>query len=421
MKMELQPGVYDWAKHEGPIGPVRSPQDYVELDDESLRDGPQGQQLREHPPINNKKIYLAMMSGFGFIDHADIAIPASDPKLISEAGELIEFTMHNNLPITLSIAGRGGLREDISPIIGLSDRYGIPLEADIFLDPTKLRAEKNSWDRDEMIGNLKKNILDLKAHGLKVMYVPERSTSAPPDELFEVCQIAADLGVDRICIADTTGVATDKAVRNIFRWSFEEIGKHYPDIKWDFHEHNDRGLQMGNCLAASDEGVNRLHGTMHDIGERVGNPNLLVLNYNLTLEGFRHDNLVNIGEAADVSARLFDYKPPHNTPVYGDDAPVMVSGIHTDTGVKELRRGETTNIYFVTPPEAVGRKPIIKVGPLSGKANAEYVLGQLGFENPSKALMADILTYAKDERKVLTDDEIKARAEDFLNRENTAS
>lgn len=421
MRKEFIPdGEYDWAMHEGPTSPVKNCQPFVQIDDETLRDGLQGGQLEKHPSLNSKKTYLSMMANSGFINHADIAIPSNKPEQLAEASELIKFTVVNNLPITLSIAGRGGTPEDIPSIIDQFHKNGdYPLEADIFLDPGKLRAKVMGWDRHTMIDHLKNNIKLLKREGLSVMFVPERSTSTPPDELFEVTQIAADLGVDRIAIADTKGIANQKAIENIFRWSFDTVGSRYSHLKWDFHEHNDRNLEIANCLTAAREGVDREHATSHGIGERLGNPNLLSLVYNLNIEGYRQDDLSKTNEVAIVSSRLLGYNSPKTAAAYGETAYDMLSGIHTNTGVKELRQGVPTNIYFVTPPEVVGREMNVKIGPMSGKTNAEVVLCSLGFE-PNPELVHELLDYAGHERRVLKDEEIKDIATLFYDKENAS-
>lgn len=421
MRSELLSSNYDWEAHEGPTSPVRCVPSKIEIDDETLRDGLQGPQLKHHPSVENKKFYLSTVANFGYIDHADIAIPSTDPGQLDEAKELTRFVIASNLPITLSIAGRGGLPDDIPPIIDLSHKFdGYPLEADIFLDPTHRRAKREGWNRDEKIDSLKKNIKLLKDNGLPVMFVPERSTSATPQELFEVCQIAADLGVDRICLADTKGIASPKSVENIFRWAFENIGKKYPDIKWDFHEHNDRGLAVANCLTACEEGVDRIHATMFCIGERSGNVDLHQLIFNLNLNGLRQDNLEKMFEAAQVASRLFDYPLPGTAPLYGIDVFDQNSGIHSNTGIKELKQNVPSDIYSVVPPETIGRKLKFKVSPMSGRANAEFSLSEAGFENPSPELIAYILAYAKSERRVLTNEDVRDRAVTFM-RSQTSS
>lgn len=414
MRSELLSSNYDWEGHEGPTEPVRNPRERVEIDDETLRDGLQGPHLKRHPSIENKKFYLGVVAHAGYIDHADVAIPSKDPVQLNEAAELVRFTIESNLPISLSIAGRGGVLDDTPPIVALSQQFdGYPLEADIFLDPTHHRAKIEGWDRNEKIANLKTNIKLLKSHGLPVMFVPERSTTATPEELYEVCQIAADLGVDRICIADTKGIASETSVKNIFRWGFESIGSKYPDIKWDFHEHNDRGLGLGNCITASEEGVDRIHATMFGIGERTGNVNLHELIFNLNLKGLRKDDLKKLFEVANVASRLFEYPLPNTASIYGEDAFDQISGIHGNTGIKELKQNVPSDIYSVVPPAEIGRKPKFKVGPLSGRANAEYVLEELGLK-ADPAVVAHILAFAKSERRILTEDEIRDRATSFI-------
>ena len=45
----------------------------------------------------------------------------------------------------------------------------------------------------------------------------------------------------------------------------------YPDLKFDFHAHNDYDLAVANVYSAVRAGIKGLHTTLNGLGERAGN------------------------------------------------------------------------------------------------------------------------------------------------------
>lgn len=404
---------YDWSKHDGPASPARKVVSRVEIDDETLRDGLQGTQLETHPSLEQKRQYLRAVSQF--VDHADIGFPGSEEDHKREIVELIRFVQEKQLGITLSAAARASVASDIKPIIDISHELdGYPLEADIFLDGSQHRAELEGWDRREKIRDLVCNIKMLKRQNLPVMFVAERATSTSPDDLVEIFSIAADLGVDRLCIADTQGLASNKAIANLFRWSAAEIGAKYPDIKFDAHFHNDRGLGVSNCLVASEEGVDRVHATSFCIGERAGNVDLMTLVVNLKREGYLDTDLSHLIEFSRMASDILNFPIPSNAPIAGSSAFSTGSGVHAAALKKEQNSNGVTGVYFPFPPGEVGATPRVRIGPFSGESNVVMVLNELGIE-PSDEVVKAILQEAKQKRGLISNTYVARIASGILN------
>ncbi len=416
---EKQP-TYDWSTHDGPINPVKEPSTYVEIDDETLRDGLQGIQLTHHPTLETKRIYLREVSKF--VEHADIGFPGNHERHRREIVELIKFALEKNLDLTMSVAARAANDSDIKPIIEISHELdGYPLEADIFLDGSNYRASVQGWNRQEMLRKMAKNVELLRANNLPVMFVAERATSTEPDELFEVFQIAADSGAERLCIADTQGRANHDVIQNIFRWAFNDIGSKYPEIKWDGHFHNDRNFGVSNCIVAAQEGVERVHATCFCIGERAGNVDLAALLLVLNLEGFRKIDEVNnqdiqqLTNFSQFASKLFEGFPiPTNAPVIGDSAHASGSGVHSSALYQESHKDGVVGIYFSYPPGLVGARPRVEIGPFSGAHNVKIVLEEEGIKYDQRMIQA-ILDEAHDQRGILPRSMVVGIAQRFLN------
>ena len=405
---------YNWAKYEAPDKSVRALPKNVDIDDETLRDGLQGTQVETHPTLEEKKIYIKAASEFA--DHFDLGFPGSENNHQGEIEKLINYKLSRGLDVSLSCAARGAAKVDVVPIVRLRQKTGYPLEADLFHDVSEERALIQKWNRSDKIVQLVENIKYLKENDVPVMMVLERATSTEPAELFEISRIASDLGIDRLCIADTQGRASPQAISNIIRATQYEIASKYPNIKWDLHSHNDRGLGVVTCLVAASEGIDRVHATSLCVGERAGNVDLACLLVNLNLEGFRSDNLEGINEFSSLTSELLHVQIPTNAPVIGEEAFSTASGVHADAQYKEESHAEGyVGIYFAYDPVEVGRRPNVRIGPFSGESNVRYSLDDLGIDNPSDEMVKAILAEAKSGRGLLSKTKILGIATQYLN------
>lgn len=381
--------------------PLRSPREYVEIDDETWRDGMQGTHLEHHPSFEQKDLYVGQSAELGYIDHLDIGFPASGQIHRNEVINLINSSIRRSDGVTFSVAGRGAALDDVRSILEVSEKTKTPLEADLFLDASTIRAEVQRWDRDEKLRQAGQNIAHLKKEGLSVMFVPERASATSPEELIEACTIAADNGADRIAIADTTGVLTPFGTINIFREVFSSIGKKYPDIKFDFHEHDDLRMGIANCIVAAQEGVDRLHATARGIGERAGNVDLEQLLVVLNVKGFRNDNTEKIQQFAMMAAEILSRPIGEHEALIGNKWVETASGVHADT----YRR--KPDLYFPFDPDKVGLKPQVRIGPLSGLANVYGFCEALGIKDITEEKAREILEAAKEQWGLLSEDTVR--------------
>ncbi len=66
---------------------------------------------------------------------------------------------------------------------------------------------------------------------------------------------------NRVCLCDTVGTAIPEGVADLVSWARSLLDKVGDDIGIDWHGHRDRGLALGNSLAAVKGGATRVHGT----------------------------------------------------------------------------------------------------------------------------------------------------------------
>jgi hydroxymethylglutaryl-CoA lyase len=70
------------------------------------------------------------------------------------------------------------------------------------------------------------------------------------------------LGIDRVSLCDTTGVANPSQVQQLF----EQANRRWPNLRFTAHFHNTRGMGLANALAALDAGVDRFDASLGGLG-----------------------------------------------------------------------------------------------------------------------------------------------------------
>src|SRR4029077_9616841 len=269
--------IYDWNRGGGPdLRPARG---RVELDDETLRDGLQSPSVR-NPSIEEKLKILHMIAELG-IESADIGLPGAGPHVVRDVERLAREIVEHRLKVSPNCAARTVIA-DIQPIVEISQRTGIAIEASCFIGSSPIRQYAEGWTLDRMLKLTRDAVEFAVKEGLPVMFVTEDTTRAKTDDLRRLYREAVDAGAKRVCVADTVGHATPNGARNVIRFIRGVVGE---EVKIDWHGHKDRDLAVINALAAAEAGADRLHGTAVGIGERGGNRPLGTLLGHIALLG----------------------------------------------------------------------------------------------------------------------------------------
>jgi homocitrate synthase len=109
----------------------------------------------------------------------------------------------------------------------------------------------------------------LLGHGIEVRFSTEDSFRSNLDDILTIYSAVDKLGVNRVGIADTVGVATPGRVIEIVSKVRERVGC---DI--EFHGHNDSGCAIANAYCALEAGATHVDTSILGIGERNGIPPL---------------------------------------------------------------------------------------------------------------------------------------------------
>ena len=186
--------------------------------------------------------------------------------------------------------------------------------------------------------------------------------------------------------------------------NIQKIVEKHPTLHFDFHPHNDYGLGTANALAAIKAGVKGVHLAVNGMGERAGNASLDEVC--VGIKDFINDANINIDEKELFTASQYvetfsGQRMPANKPIYGKNIFTQTAGVHAD--------GDKKGDLYVNnlKPERFGRHREYALGKLSGKANLEMNLKELGIslsEEKKNILLQTIIKLGDEKKTVFATD-----------------
>jgi 2-isopropylmalate synthase len=400
--VSLEVLVYDWNT----IDPtLLLPNRHIGFDDETLRDGLQSPSVCE-PPVEKKIELLHLMNALG-IDTADIGLPGAGGTHAAGVELMAREIAEKKLSIRPNCAARTH-RSDIIPIIEISQRAGIPIEACTFIGSSAIRFFAEDWTLDKLLKLTEDAVTFAVTEGVPVMYVTEDTTRANPETIRALYTTAIQCGAKAVCVCDTVGHSTPDGARAVVKFVKGIIDEQGGGIRLDWHGHQDRGLGVINSIAAIQGGADQVHGSALGMGERVGNTPMDQLLVNLKLMGWIENDLSRLGEYCTLASTACEWTIPHNYPVFGRDAFRTATGVHAAAVIKSYRKGDkelADLVYSGVPAGQFGLEQVVEFGPMSGKSIVIYWLEKRGIQ-ASEDRVTRIYEHAKQASAVLSEDEI---------------
>lgn len=377
----------------------------ISFDDETLRDGLQSPSVSE-PSVEQKIELLHLMDALG-IDTADIGLPGAGGTHAEGVERLAREIVEKKLRIRPNCAARTH-RNDITPIVEISQRAGIAIEACTFIGSSPVRFYAEDWTLDKLLKMTEDAVTFAVSEGLPVMYVTEDTTRADPETIRALYTTAIRCGARAVCVCDTVGHATPDGARSVVSFVKKIIEEQGEKVRLDWHGHQDRGLGVINSIAAINGGADQVHGSALGVGERVGNTPMDQLLVNLKLMEWIDNDLSRLGEYCNVAAKACGWTIPLNYPVFGRDAFRTATGVHAAAVIKSYKKGDrdlADLVYSGVPAGQFGLKQVIEIGPMSGKSNVIYWLESRGME-ATEERVTRIYERAKSSSAVLEEHEV---------------
>lgn len=247
----------------------------------------------------------------------------------------------------------------------------------------------------------------VKSQGLEVRFSSEDSFRSDLVDLLTIYRAVDKIGVDRVGIADTVGVANPRQVYDLVRTLRSVVSC---DI--EFHGHNDTGCAVANAYCALEAGATHVDTSVLGIGERNGiTPlgGLLARMYAYNADMIRHRyNLPLLREVENYVANLVSVDVPFNNYITGYTAFTHKAGIHA----KAILNNPST--YEILDPADFGLTRYIHVAHrLTGwnaiKQRAEQLQLTLS-DDEIKIITAQIKTLADQKQLSLDDVDVLLRS-----------
>ncbi|MGB7709854.1 MAG: citramalate synthase [Microcoleus sp.] len=267
-----------------------------------------------------------------------------------------------------------------------------------------------SWDfhvieglkttKQENLAMIRDTIEYLRSQGRRVIYDAEHwfdGYKHNRDYAIKTLKVAADAGAEWLVLCDTNGGTLPHEVSQVVRdvagtmetWDISESEIHPPQpplikggrnsqIQLGIHTHNDSGVAVANALAAVQEGVKMVQGTINGYGERCGNANLcsLIPNFQLKLgyDCIQDEQLVKLTQVSRSISEIVNQAPDDHAPFVGLSAFAHKGGIH----VSAVEKNPLT--YEHLEPEKIGNRRRIVISDQAGLSNVLAKARTFGIE-----------------------------------------
>ncbi|UJS17481.1 MAG: citramalate synthase [Candidatus Jettenia sp.] len=335
--------------------------DKIFIYDTTLRDGSQSEGISFS--LQDKLAITLKLDDLG-VDYIEGGYPIANPKDEAYFKEVKSLKLHH-----AKVASFGSTRRADKHVE--DDRNVTAL---LQADTPVVTIVGKSWDfqvtdvlkvsLDENLKMVSDTVAYLKSKNREVFFDAEHffdGYKKNREYALRVLQAAQSSGADAIVLCDTNGGSLPAEVAEIVRDVRQKI-----QGTLGIHVHNDGDLAVANTLAAIDQGVRQVQGTINGFGERCGNADLCSIIPNLVLKrGYHCLRDGRLKKLTEVSRYVYEtanllLRP--NQPFVGTSAFAHKGGLH----INAIQKNKGT--YEHIPPESVGNERKILISELSGSS-----------------------------------------------------
>lgn len=278
----------------------------------------EGEQFANAFFSSDQKVEIAqLLDAFG-VEYLELTSPAASPQSKADCERIA------SLGLKAKILTHTRCHMDDAKLALDTGVDGIDV---LFGTSSFLREFSHGKSIPQIIENAIEVIEFIKDQGLEVRFSSEDSFRSDLVDLLTVYRAVDQIGVNRVGIADTVGVANPRQVYDLVRTL---RGVVRCDI--EFHGHNDTGCAIANSYCALEAGATHIDTSVLGIGERNGitplggfvarmyafNPELVRQKYNLPM----------LREVENYVAGLVSVDVPFNNYITGYTAFTHKAGIH---------------------------------------------------------------------------------------------
>src|SRR5512138_1934609 len=305
------------------------------LIDTTLREGEQF--ARANFRTEDKLEIARALDTFG-VEYVEVTSPAASPQSQRDAAQIVKLGLGARV-ITHSRC----VLDDVRAALETGVR-GIGL---LFATSRILRESSHGKSIQQIIDAMGPPIELALSAGLEVRFSAEDAFRSDVRDLIAVYEAAEALGVHRVGIPDTVGIATPRQV-------FALVHQVRRAVRCDvgFHGHNDTCCAVANAYEAISAGATHVDVSVLGIGERVGiTPLGGIVARMFALDPQEVGQRFLLGQLRELErlvARIAGVEIPFNNVVTGETAFSHKAGMH----LRAMMSNPGT--YEVVPPEAFG-------------------------------------------------------------------
>ncbi len=278
----------------------------------------EGEQFANAFFTSDQKVEIAkMLDTFG-VEYIELTSPAASPQsrkdieIITKLGLKTKILTHTRCHMDDARVAIDTGVDGIDVLFGTS---------------SFLREFSHGKDIPYIIESAREVVEFIKSQGLEVRFSSEDSFRSDLVDLLTIYRAVDKIGVNRVGIADTVGVANPRQVYELVRTL---RGIVHCDI--EFHGHDDTGCAIANAFCALEAGATHVDTSVLGIGERNGIASLggmVARMYVHNPEAVRRKyNLPMLREIENYVADLVQVDVPFNNYITGYTAFTHKAGIH---------------------------------------------------------------------------------------------
>ena len=221
--------------------------------DSTLREGEQFSNA--HFTTADKIAIAQLLDEFG-VEYIELTSPVASPQSFEDCKTIAA------LPLKAKVLTHIRCHMDDARVAVQTCVDGIDI---LFGTSSILREFSHGKGVDQIIAEAREVISFIKEHGKEVRFSSEDSFRSTEGDLLRVYTAVAAMGVDRIGVADTVGIATP---RQCYALAVEL--RHHVECDIEFHGHNDTGCAIANSHSILEGGATHIDTSVLGIGERNG-------------------------------------------------------------------------------------------------------------------------------------------------------
>ncbi|OLD52104.1 MAG: homocitrate synthase [Chloroflexi bacterium 13_1_40CM_2_70_6] len=221
--------------------------------DSTLREGEQFSNA--HFTTADKIAIAQLLDEFG-VEYIELTSPVASPQSFEDCKTIAA------LPLKAKVLTHIRCHMDDARVAVQTCVDGIDI---LFGTSSILREFSHGKGVDQIIAEAREVISFIKDHGKEVRFSSEDSFRSTEGDLLRVYTAVAAMGVDRIGVADTVGIATP---RQCYALAVEL--RHHVECDIEFHGHNDTGCAIANSHSILEGGATHIDTSVLGIGERNG-------------------------------------------------------------------------------------------------------------------------------------------------------